>query len=112
MFNQYPYNMYDVLTDGNFYWSRHIVATILQPDYDLKEYPNDDQNIVISFESYGLTQGVMGLFFYEDPVGYITDSKGRIVFTKNPVFFFLTFMLVTFINLVMMNCLCVIGVVS
>ena len=62
-----------------------MVATIIQPDLDLTEYPKDSQNIVIAFESYGLTQGVMGLRFAENPVGYITDKSSEIVFTKNPV---------------------------
>ena len=81
------YNSYVCVfvTDGQFYWSRHMVATILQPDLDLKEYPKDSQDIVITFESYGLTQGVMGMSFAENPIGYITDIAGNIVFSKNPV---------------------------
>jgi hypothetical protein len=62
-----------------------MTATILQPDLDLKEYPNDKQNIVIAFESYGLTEGVMGLSFAENPISYITDKSDNIVFSKNPV---------------------------
>jgi hypothetical protein len=54
-----------------------MVATILQPDLDLTEYPNDEQNIVIAFESYGLTKGVMSLQFAENPIGYITDADGN-----------------------------------
>jgi hypothetical protein len=62
-----------------------MVATIIQPDLDLTEYPKDSQHIVIAFESFGLTQGVMGLHFEENPVGYITDKSNSIVFAKNPV---------------------------
>lgn len=53
-----------------------MVATVLQPDLDLTEYPNDSQDIIIAFESYGLTEGVMALEFLDDPVGYITDAEG------------------------------------
>jgi hypothetical protein len=71
--------------EGQFYWSRHVVATILQPDFDLTEYPHDYQEIAIVFESYGLTQGVMGLTFKDPPLGYVTDKEGDLVFAKNPV---------------------------
>ena len=61
------------------------MATILQPDYDLAQYPNDNQDVVMSFESYAYTQSVMSLHFQQDPIGYISDSEGRIVLSKNPV---------------------------
>lgn len=70
-------SLYDL--DGQFYWSRHMVATVLQPDLDLTEYPKDEQWVVITFESYGLTEGVMHLEFDENPVGYITDAAGMLV---------------------------------
>ena len=46
-----------------------MTATVMQPDLDLTLYPKDHQNLAISFESYGLTHGVMGLYFEEDPIG-------------------------------------------
>lgn len=52
---------------------------MLQPDLDLTEYPKDEQWVVITFESYGLTEGVMHLEFDENPVGYITDAAGMLV---------------------------------
>jgi hypothetical protein len=72
-------------TGGEMYWSRHMVATILQPDFDLSAYPNDEQSIVLTFESYGLTQGVMGLTFADPPIGYVKDINQEIVLSKNPV---------------------------
>lgn len=40
---------------------------------------------MLTFESYGLTQGVMGLVFTDPPVGYVIDINKDIVFSKNPV---------------------------
>ena len=48
-----------------------MTATLLQPNLDLRLYPNDYQDVVIVFESYGFTETVMGLEFLENPVGYI-----------------------------------------
>ena len=62
-----------------------MVATIMQPDFDLTEYPKDDQNMALVFESYGFTQGVMGLHFTDPPLGYVKDAKGVEIFSKNPV---------------------------
>lgn len=72
---------------GQFYWSRHLTVTIMQADFYLKDYPSDSQNIKIVFESYGFTQGVMGLTFQDPPVGYITDKDSVTVFSKNPIWF-------------------------
>eukprot|EP00603_Paraphysomonas_imperforata_P003530 CAMPEP_0114413612 /NCGR_PEP_ID=MMETSP0103-20121206/948_1 /TAXON_ID=37642 ORGANISM="Paraphysomonas imperforata, Strain PA2" /NCGR_SAMPLE_ID=MMETSP0103 /ASSEMBLY_ACC=CAM_ASM_000201 /LENGTH=460 /DNA_ID=CAMNT_0001581699 /DNA_START=129 /DNA_END=1511 /DNA_ORIENTATION=+ len=79
--------LFKLRPEGQIYWSRHIIATILQPDFDLSHYPNDNQDIVLTFESYGLTQGVMGLVFTDPPVGYVIDINKDIVFSKNPIWY-------------------------
>lgn len=71
--------------NGQFFYSRHLKVTIMQPTLDLTQYPKDEQSAKLRYESYGLTGGVMNLVFADNPVLYVSDEDGNINFEQNPV---------------------------
>lgn len=71
--------------NGQFFYSRHLKVTIMQPKLDLSQYPKDKQDVLLRFESYGLTGGVVDLEFKDPPVQYVTDDQGQVNFGQNPV---------------------------
>mmetsp|Transcript_30000 Transcript_30000/g.55688 ORF Transcript_30000/g.55688 Transcript_30000/m.55688 type:complete len:302 (-) Transcript_30000:112-1017(-) len=72
---------------GNIFWSRHIIVTLSQPQFDLSLYPLDSQSVVIRYWSYAFTMGVLPLRFPAvAAVRYVSgDGSDEYSFTKNPV---------------------------
>ena len=79
--------LFKLRPNGQFFYSRHLRVTIMQPTLDLSEYPKDKQHCMLRYESYGLTGGVMGLIFGDSPVHYVHNDAGEMNFEQNPVWY-------------------------
>jgi hypothetical protein len=71
--------------NGKFLWSRHIVIRVLQPNFDLHDYPLDSHDIRIKFGSYSHSVDVIKLGFKDPAVDYVIDTDGEVNFEKNPI---------------------------
>lgn len=70
---------------GFFFWSRHLLLELSQSSFDYHDYPMDKQQIVISFESYGLPANYLSLKLGTPPITYIKNGNGDINFQQNPI---------------------------
>jgi hypothetical protein len=77
--------LFKLRPNGQFFYSRHLKIVVMQSKLDLSQYPKDKQHVLLRYESYGLTGGVMDLKFSDPPVHYVYDDRGEINFEHNPV---------------------------
>ncbi|CAM9354262.1 unnamed protein product, partial [Ectocarpus fasciculatus] len=70
---------------GFFFWSRHQLLELSQSSFDYHDYPLDKQQIVISFESYGLPANYLQLAIADPAITYIKNGNKDINFQQNPI---------------------------
>eukprot|EP01035_Chromulina_nebulosa_P020776 gene20776-26936_t len=63
---------------GYMEWSRHFTITLLENSFTYQDYPNDEQTIVIRYNSYGLNSSYLVINF--EPVNKVPTA---IVLQKN-----------------------------
>lgn len=69
---------------GYFYWSQHLILTVVQPSFDYRLYPLDYQIIEILYYSNAYPKTYLNQSFVSPPVTYIQDGEVR-HFTLNPM---------------------------
>lgn len=73
---------------GKLFWSQHVILKVLQPNFDLHDYPLDSQQIRLKFGSYSQSMNTINLGFKIPPVEYVIEpSDGEVNFQKNPIWY-------------------------
>jgi hypothetical protein len=76
---------------GSMEWSRHVSVTMLEPEFSYENYPNDVQDIILRFQSYGLSTDYTLIAFKNPPVVLFKTYTGGFSFTMNPIWNYLGF---------------------
>lgn len=79
---------------GYVEWSRHITATFLQSSFKYSTYPEDTQELIIRFNSYGLNSSFLAI--QPQPAasgGYVVlfkNYQGLYAFVMNPIWSYIS----------------------
>lgn len=66
------------------FWSRHTVATYLQPKFKFDQYPSDEQAIHIRYGSYAYSQSYLKMVFLQPAITLNTNYDNSTTYTSNP----------------------------
>ncbi len=69
------------------FWSRHFLLTLTEPTMDLHNYPNDQQDFTITFQSFAYSTDYVNLTFIEPSGGVVftTESNGDYYVSLNQI---------------------------
>ena len=68
-----------------FFWSRHIVLELMQPELQFFDYPTDEQTLLIRYGSYAFNQDIFKLYFVPSAISYNQNYDGSYTFLSNPL---------------------------
>lgn len=61
---------------GVFYWSRHVVASFVEPSMIYKSYPQDQQNFSLVIQSYAYSSFLIDInFINNEPITYVNNFQ-------------------------------------
>jgi hypothetical protein len=68
-----------------FFWSRHIVIELMQPQMQFADYPTDEQTLLLRYGSYSYNQILLQLYFVPSAITYNQNFDGTYTFLSNPL---------------------------
>lgn len=70
------------------FWSRHVVATYMQPKFQFQNYPMDTQTIHLRYGSYAYSQTFLKMVYFEQPISFNQNFDKSATFMENPIWTF------------------------
>lgn len=67
------------------FWSRQVVANLVQAKLNFTEYPQDSQNVEIRYGSYGYPKSILQMNHWGNPISFSINDDGLYTFFLNSI---------------------------